>query len=70
MTGSWFEFYSEFFRFSGVQSGFGQKFDISLFMIMIKRGILTGMLAYEKFTTRAVNTQVVKCWTCYKSSSR
>lgn len=38
MTGSWFEFYSEFPHLSGAQSGFGQKFDVSLFVIIIKSG--------------------------------
>lgn len=47
MTGSWFEFCSEFLRFSGVQSDLGQKFDVSLFVMIIEweglvRGIVTG----------------------------
>lgn len=31
------EFYAEFLHLSGVQLGAGQKFDVSLFVIIIKR---------------------------------
>lgn len=77
MTDFWVEFYSEFFHFSGVQSDFGQKFYVSLFVIIIKNGNYwymaswqASMYACQKIATGALNTQVGKGWTWYKSSSR